>query len=120
MAEIVVIRTGIPTDVRENRYSGDLTRLHEQTEGLRTLAILGKTFYWRLNLERVQSCSEVHIYNWEGNQKIVASIIPDDCYEIKMFEQTKTIIAFDPKSVYFEVVEPPKTFGRSSAFYESL
>ncbi|BAZ87656.1 hypothetical protein [Dolichospermum compactum] len=30
----------------------------------------------------------------------------------------KTIIAFDPKAVRFENVDPPRKFGRISAFYE--
>ena len=71
-----------------------------------------------LNLERVQACSEVHIYNWEGNQRIVAPILPEQCYSIDMFGKPKTIIAFDPKAVCFENVDPPRKFGRISAFYE--
>ncbi|MFM6191581.1 hypothetical protein [Planktothrix sp.] len=116
--KIVVIRTGIPPEQRQIRYSDDLTMLNESPEGLRTLAILGKTFYWLLNLERVQSCQEVHIYNWEGTQRIVAPIIPEECYTIEMLGRSKTIIAFNPKAVCFQIVDPPRKFGRSSAFYE--
>ena len=99
-SEIVIVRTGIPT------------------EGFDALAVLGKTFYWTLNLERVQACSEVHIYNWEGNQRIVAPILPEQCYSIDMFGKPKTIIAFDPKAVRFENVDPPRKFGRISASYD--
>jgi len=116
-SEIVIVRTGIPPE-QLNKYADDLTRLHEIPEGLRTLAVLGKTFYWTLNLERVQACSEVHIYNWEGNQRIVAPILPEQCYSIDMFGKAKTIIAFNPKAVRFENVDPPRKFGRISAFYE--
>ncbi|BAZ79663.1 hypothetical protein PN497_03565 [Sphaerospermopsis kisseleviana CS-549] len=115
--EIVIVRTGIPPQ-QLDKYVDDETKLHEAPEGLRTLAILGKTFYWTLNLERVQSCAEVHIYNWEGNQRIVAPILPEQCYSIDMFGKSRTIIAFDTKAVRFENVDPPRKFGRSSAFYE--
>ena len=116
-SEIVIVRTGIPPEQLQ-KYSDDLKKLHEAPEGLRTLAVLGKTFYWTLNLERVQACSEVHIYNWEGNQRIVAPILPEQCYSIDMFGKPKTIIAFDPKAVRFENVDPPRKFGRISALYE--
>ncbi|MBD2565796.1 MULTISPECIES: hypothetical protein [Nostoc] len=115
--KIVIVRTGIPLK-QLDKYADELTRLHEIPEGLRTLAVLGKTFYWSLNLELVQACSEVHIYNWEGNQRIVAPIHPEECYSIDMFGKAKTIIAFDSKAVRFENVDPPRKFGRSSAFYE--
>lgn len=100
-SEVVIVRTGVP-------------------EGLLMLAVLGKTFYWTLNLERVQACTEVHIYNWDGNERIIAPILPGECYSIDMFDQRKTIIGFDPKLVRFENVHPPRKFGRSSAFYEEL
>ncbi|MGL6139363.1 MAG: hypothetical protein ACRC2M_18865 [Planktothrix sp.] len=116
--EIVVVRTGIPPEQLQARYSDNLTALNESPEGLRTLAILGKTFYWLLNLERVQSCQEVHIYNWEGTQRIVAPIISEECYTIEFLGRSKTIIAFNPKAVCFQIVAPPRKFGRSSAFYE--
>ena len=98
--EIVVVRTrGIPLD-------------------LENLAILGHTFYWTLSLERVKTCRAVHIYNWEGTQRLVSTIVPEDCYTIDMFGHPKTIIAFDPKAVRFEIVDPPRRFGLRSAFYE--
>ena len=50
--EIVIVRTGISLEQLDKKYADDLTRLHEIPEGLRTLAVLGKTFYWPLNLER--------------------------------------------------------------------
>lgn len=42
-SEIVIVRTGIPLE-QLDKYADDLTRLHEIPEGLRTLAVLGKTF----------------------------------------------------------------------------
>ncbi|MBD2140649.1 hypothetical protein H6F39_04465 [Anabaena sp. FACHB-1250] len=42
-SEIVIVRTGIPLE-QLDKYADDLTRLHETPEGLRTLAVLGKTF----------------------------------------------------------------------------
>jgi hypothetical protein len=118
VAEVVYVRTGIPREEREGRYASDPMMLQESPEGLRTLAVLGKTYYWRLNLERVRNCRTVHIYNWEGTQRIVAAIIPEDCYEIPVFDQQKVIIAFDPRTVRFETVEPPRKFGRTSAGYD--
>lgn len=84
-----------------------------------SLGLLGKTGYWQLNLERVQGCREVQIYNWEGTQRLVAPTIPQECYSVDMFGRAKTVIAFNQKAVRFEQVNPPRRFSQCSAFYQS-
>ena len=86
---------------------------------IHTLALLGKTGHWHgLNLERVRNCTEVRIYNWEGNIRLVAAIIPQECYSITDKGQTRIVIGFDPKTVCIEAVDPPRKFSQRSAFYE--